>query len=187
MENKKKELLKMADRLSVIAKELDEQLEAKQPFKDRDVVEHIRHPKLIIKITDSKNKCGYGLNKDGIWEIRKDWYFNDSQTSWKLSTPEKWLEVCTKEAVNMGLVKKCTINFGKFNHILTDDNYYISEEGLFCDGMGWVLMRDGIWAEVIKDKTLEELFDNLAFNCEVVRMIKANPEAYIKAIKNLKK
>lgn len=39
MENKKKELLKITDMLSVIAKELDEQLEAKQPFKDKTLEE----------------------------------------------------------------------------------------------------------------------------------------------------
>jgi len=180
-----KEIKEIQDKLDALKLKYEQ---SKQPFKDGDVVEHCMGA--VVKIVNYKEGKGYGLN-NGIWGIRDCWSFKNSPHDWQLSTPKKWLEVCTKEAEKRGLVKKCTIDFGKFRHILTDDNYYVSEQGLFCDGMGYILMQNGIWATVLhKDKTLDELFEDYITDgsylgySDIPKHIKDNPEAYLKAIQN---
>jgi hypothetical protein len=91
------DLLKKAlSTLQMTLDELEKLSEPKQPFKDGDVVES-KNGNAIIKITDLNNLKGYGLN-NGIWDIKDCWSFKNYPHDWQLSTPEKWLGVCTKEA-----------------------------------------------------------------------------------------
>jgi hypothetical protein len=194
MENENKELRELLNRALEC---LDKQ---KQPFKDGDVVVY-HDGSAILKIVNLKEGSAYGLNNNK-WTNDLDLPFNFNGYShlWKLSTPEKWLEVCTNEAVKRGLVEGAKIDRSVFNN----DEYYnltllenvcpewqIFHNGNTLECYGKVIMRNGIWAEVMKDKTLEELgfdyWNNESFKGSTIEWIKANPEAYIKAIQNLKK
>ena len=188
-----KEIKELQDKLDA----LKLKYEQKQPFKDGDVVEFIEKPSIIIKITNKKNGEGYGIDYDDKWGIGENFTFDILDHEWQLSTTEKWLEVCKNEAVKLGLVEGAKIDRSVFNN----DEYYnltllknvCPEYELFHNGntlecYGKVIMQNGIWAEVMKpDKTLRELFKDWGA-CELIAIqIEKNPEAYIKAINNLKK
>jgi len=190
MENKIKELQEMVDKISKTIQELSEQVEPKQPFKNGDVVEY---KSITIKITNAEKGEGYGLNTLGEWVIQT-WSFRTNPNFWQLSTPEKWLEVCTKEAEKRGFkegVKFISMYSGmesKVSDLIFSTDKIGGSYLLLCDNN--CIMKDGIWATVLpKDKTLEELFKVKFAHLDYFRFIEeleSNPEAYIKALQNLK-
>ena len=189
MENENKKLREL---LSRALECLDK---PKQPFKDGDVVEN-PHNECTIKIVSIKENIAYGLNYEGVWKTGNFWDFKNNIPHLQLSTPEKWLEVCKNEAVKRGIgfdkkincsslhkfkVNDYTLNFGEFKYI---ENSLVWQE--YNKESYFPIMRNGIWAEVIKDKTLEDLTNEwLSSYLEIHDFIKTNPEAYVKAINNL--
>ena len=163
----------------------------KQPFKDEDVVNYIDDKTSILKITNiEKGEC-YGISNDK-WGLFKGFNFNTHPYVWQLSTPEKWLEVCTKEAEKRGLVSGARYNpvsviedKGEKGIVGT---YYSFNSNGFYNGYQY-LMKDGIWATVLpSDKTLEELLKKYFSNpISLLDEMVDNKEAYIKALQNLKK
>lgn len=102
-------------------------------------------------------------------------------------TPEKWLEACINEAVKLYKKEDYFINiYGKKDNL--GAAYFMRGDEFMNNGKedNIVLMKDGIWSEVIKpDVTLEILFEGW-YNAEsYVNHIKDNLEQFDKAINNL--
>ena len=103
-------------------------------------------------------------------------------------TPEKWLEACINEAVKLYKKEDYFINiYGKKDNL--GAVYFMRGDEFMNNGKedNIVLMKDGIWSEVIKpDVTLEILFEGW-YNAEsYVNHIKDNLEQFDKAINNLR-
>ena len=103
-------------------------------------------------------------------------------------TPEKWLEACINEAVKLYKKEDYFINiYGKKDNL--GAAYFMRGDEFMNNGKkdNIVLMKDGIWSEVIKpDVTLEILFEGW-YNAEsYVNHIKDNLEQFDKAINNLR-
>ena len=103
-------------------------------------------------------------------------------------TPEKCLEACINEAVKLYKKEAYFINiYGKKDNL--GAAYFMRGDEFMNNGKkdNIVLMKDGIWSEVIKpDVTLEILFEGW-YNAEsYVNHIKDNLEQFDKAINNLR-
>lgn len=138
-------------------------------FKNGDVAE--TYSGAIFLITDVENNRGYGFSSNGIWFSENNLNINLKNDNLKLSTSDKWLEALTKEAVKRGFKKNCKANNSKIYNCKISD--YEFEKGFFKlinnvlvwineldnETDYWTLMKDGIWAEVVKEETLDELVE----------------------------
>ena len=190
MEKENKEMQDLVKKalstLKMTIDELEKLSEPKQPFKDGDALYYVNQPSIIVKVTDIKKGKGYGINYEGEWITSKIWTFDIKPHLWQLSTPEKWLEVCTKEAERLGLVEGAKIKYpwyGKLNYIIDKDkiytpdfsgeSYIIGNEFIY---KGCKVMQDGIWATVLpSDKTLDQLFNEMDVDTIILNEMKANP------------
>ena len=193
-----KEIKELQDKLDALKLKYEQ---SKQPFNDGDVV-NLKGKSTLVKITNYEKSKGFGINSSGQW-VSGIWSFKN-YSEWQLSTPEKWLEVCTKEAVKRGFKEGCianntNIHNEKYNNFTFKngefrifENRLVWAENKYDYYPNWTIMKNGIWAEVMKpDKALEKLhIDYMDINNNIISYpdyIKANAEAYIKAIQNLKK
>ena len=185
MENTNRELRELLNKaLACLGKE-------KQSLKDGDVVKNPNN-KSIFKILSVNTGNGYGIDSKGNWHNGSGWLSEISSTVLEHATDEEWLNACTKEAEKRGLVAGCDFKT-KLGSVFTAlGNLKLwdapNTHGLKFDNSYGLILDYGIWATVItKDKTLEELHDDF-WNRDLtyVEYIKANKEAYIKAINNLK-
>ena len=139
-------------------------------FKNGDVVKIIdEYGVSMILLTDAKNGIGYGLINDNWYEKKQ---VNLQGFLWQLATQDEWLEALTKKAVKNGFKEGCIANNSKIHRYKLSD--YKFEKGYFKLNNNvlvwvnetdnetdyWTLMEDGIWAEVVKDETLEELAES---------------------------
>lgn len=117
------------------------------------------------------NKCyGYGLRYDNEWKNGEVCFVENIK---RLATESVVLEALTKEAVKLGLVKGCTIESSNGKKYSNNNNDYgISSSNsnvfLLCN---YPIMEYGIWATVIKEKTSDELIDELEIHA--VRAVKS--------------
>lgn len=142
----------------------DWELIKEQPFKNGDVVRIKNSIDVILLITDIENGSAYGIN-NGKWEVDSNFTFNINPNDWQLATSEQWLEALTKEYYKRGkfidLVEKDVTN-SCYKHDIV-----FSSQGndLWVQGCGYVMIN-GIWAELIKEETLEELVSNGTFKLD---------------------
>lgn len=177
-----------------------------QPFKDGDVVKLKTYSNIMVKITNYEKSEGYGINYDNKWVKQNNWRFYSNPEDWKLATDKEWFEVLKNEAIKRGLVegdrvykdsnyKECVIT--NKNHNLFDKTlkYFTTNDKkdfwAYATPVNICIMQNGIWAEVIKNKTWDELEMHYMSDDNKIGEYKdyvtEYKEAYIKAIQNLKK
>ena len=88
---------------------------------------------------------------------------------WRLSTESEVKEALTKEAIKRGLVTGSYALFGSsafigannFKRLITDTHYYLVAEVFFI-GNDCLMTKDGVWAELYKPKSIDELSKEFA-------------------------
>lgn len=109
-------------------------------------------------ITDYEKGHGFGFNSSGDWIISQSFSLDSSVNELKLATKEEWLEALTKDAVKRGLKEGVKYLSPKMKHERTISYpFYLSRNGDLADSNNAIIMIDGIWADPIKEGTLEEL------------------------------
>jgi len=148
------------------SKEWKEIIEPK--FKNSDIVKIIdKFGVSMMLLTDASSGLGYGLI-NGNWCEKKQ--INTDGYNWQLATEQEWLGALTKEAEKRGFKEGVKVKRSHFLVSFWNNDCIISKNG--CDEYrflsktntleyyGSVILEDGIWAEVIKEETIEELAEN---------------------------
>ena len=131
-------------------------------FKNGDFV---KFGKAIVLILDYEENDGYGIDGLGEWKNTGTWTFKQKPHLWQLATKEEYVEALTKEAVKRGFkgnkIKADWIAFDGISNYLINGTFELrfNEFGYQMHKEYYTLMKDGIWAEVIKEETLDELAD----------------------------
>lgn len=137
-------------------------------FKNGDVV---KFGKAIVLITDYDKCCGYGIDGIGEWKKINTWSFKPKPELWQLATQDEWLIALTKENVKRGFIgnkiKADWISFDGISNYLIDGTFELrfNAFGYQMHKEYYTLMKDGIWAEVVKEETLEELAERYNLLC----------------------
>lgn len=130
-------------------------------FKNGDVVKIIDEfgvSMILLTKVDVNTGFGFGLINDKWYKTKQITF---KHITWQLASEEEWLEVLTKEAEKLYKVG---------DKIKRPDNFKYSKNGVLykfglnsLNGLnsfyykGTQVMQDGVWAEVIKEETLDEL------------------------------
>lgn len=202
MENYKQEL-------TSLKKELNSRIDA--------VIAKIEKPQFEVgkwyKInSDSKIVCcykgansGYGTGSSGYnWS---DTLVMSDISLWTLASPKEVEEALTKECIKLGLVGGKKANNSSVNKLSFED-FKLPENGYFnyidnelwwdgydpIDSAKWLLFKDGIFATPIKNKTIDELVNdiiceypmqNFSLDVFIKQYIIENKQEIIKALNNL--
>lgn len=128
---------------------------------------NIGNEKWISKFENGLQK--YGIDANGYWLVYES--KNYIENNMYEATPEEVTEALKKEAVRLGFVHKAYIRDFNNNLKKLDTDYITSyDKEMFWHG-GYCIMKNGIWATVIKTKTIqqaEELLKELGHEIKIV-------------------
>ena len=130
--------------------------------KQLEVGKVYKYPSLSEKFMFKFNGFGadnYGFTTTGEWSDGLGVWENEVNL-YEEATKEEWLEVLKNEARKRGFKKGVKYNYADKPYLIKtfEDELYLCRSLDLVDG-GDIILRDGIWAEVIKEEipTQEEI------------------------------
>ena len=153
------ELKKIKDALEVLINESEKpKFEVGKWYKSK-----VDKALYCIKEFNGFEKYGrnYGFYYNGEWMDSEIRFFNDCRIV--EATPKEVEEALEKEAVKRGFKEGSRIKdlqTGKIKTLKFKELSFYSD--ILCDGYGCAIFENGIWAEIVKTKTIDEIARDLS-------------------------
>ena len=173
MENYKEELKKIKEALEVIINESEKpQFEVGKWYKGNESTCVFSVLFYCTKV-DGDKLYGYGLINNNWTENSSSINIADNENECVEATPKEVEEALTKEAVKRGFKEGVKVKGVKYDTLRTVNNpsnidFWMKDNVLWMDADTLCnsidIFRCGVWGEVIKTKTIEELVNDIV--CE---------------------